>query len=86
MLTLEKIISYYKDSREVRRALAVKMLNNGLKVLEIEGILQVSDFFLKAKWKLIYQTEGGQGLLLRYPTLCTEPFKYLIFNDFKIGR
>jgi transposase len=54
MLTLEEIISCSKDSREVKRALSVKMLNKGFKVLEIEGILQVSDSFI-SKWKLIYQ-------------------------------
>ncbi len=65
MLTLEDIISNSKDSREVKRALAVKMLMKNLKVSEIEGILQVSNSFI-SKWKLIYQTEGAQGLLLRY--------------------
>jgi len=65
MLSLEEIIANSKDAREVKRAVAVKMLEQGFLVKEIEAVLQVSDSFI-SKWKLIYQKEGAIGLLLRY--------------------
>ena len=65
MVNLEEIITNSKDAREVKRAIAVKMLEQGFLVLEIKTVLQVSDSFI-SKWKLIYQKEGAQGLILRY--------------------
>lgn len=65
MLSLEEIISNSKDSREVKRALAVKMIIKGFLVKEIELILQVKRSFI-SKWKLIYETEGAPALLLKY--------------------
>jgi putative transposase len=65
MLSLENIISNSKDSREVKRALAVKMIIKGFLVKEIELILQVKRSFI-SKWKLIYETEGAPALLLKY--------------------
>ncbi len=65
MLSLEEIIANSKDAREVKRAVAVRMLEQGFLVKEIETVLQVSDSFI-SKWKLIYQREGAKGLLLRY--------------------
>ncbi len=65
MLSLEEIIANSKDTKEVKRALVVKMILQGFLVKEIEGLLQVSDSFI-SKWKLIYETEGASGLLLKY--------------------
>jgi len=65
MLSLEEIISNSKDSREVKRAVAVKMIIKGFLVKEIELILQVKRSFI-SKWKLIYETEGAPALLLKY--------------------
>ena len=55
-LKLEELIKTSKEPRELKRALAVKMIMSGLKVKEIEGILQVSDSFI-SKWKLIYEKQ-----------------------------
>jgi len=65
MLTLEEIITNSKETREVKRALAVKMIIQGVSVKDIEEILQVSDSFI-SKWKLIYLEEGAEALLLKY--------------------
>lgn len=65
MLTLEEIIANSKDYREIKRALAVKMIIQGLSVNKIAEILQVSDSFI-SKWKLTYESEGAQALLLKY--------------------
>ena len=65
MLSLEEIIVNSKDTREVKRALAVKMVMSGISVKEIEAILLVSDSFI-SKWKLSYETEGAGSLLLKY--------------------
>ncbi len=65
MLNLEEIIANSKDTREVKRALAVKMLIQGFSVSQVEGVLQVSDSFI-SKWKLIYEAEGAEALLLKY--------------------
>jgi len=65
MLSLEEIIANSKDSREVKRALAVKMIIKGFLVKEIEVILQVRRSFI-SQWKLIYETEGAKALLLKY--------------------
>ena len=64
-LKLEELIKTSKEPRELKRALAVKMIMSGLKVKEIEGILQVSDSFI-SKWKLIYEKQGTSGLRLKY--------------------
>lgn len=65
MLTLEEIIANSKDTREVKRALAVKMIIQGVSVKDIEDILQVSDSFISF-CPLIYAEEGSEGLLLKY--------------------
>ncbi len=65
MLNSEKIISSSKDVREVKRALAVQMVMAGLKLREACEILKVSDAFV-SKWKIIYEKEGAEGLLLKY--------------------
>jgi putative transposase len=65
MLNSEKIISSSKDVREVKRAIAVQMVSAGLKLREASEILKVSDAFV-SKWKIIYEKEGAEGLLLKY--------------------
>ncbi|RKZ52641.1 MAG: hypothetical protein DRR16_19005 [Candidatus Parabeggiatoa sp. nov. 3] len=65
MLTLEEIIANSKDTFDIKRALAVKMIIQGVSVKDIEDILQVSDSFI-SKWKVIYAEEGSEGLLLKY--------------------
>ena len=66
MLTLEQIIDTNSDSRELKRALAVKLvLESTLKNNEIANFLQVSEAFV-SKWKNIYEQQGAEALLLGY--------------------
>ena len=64
MLTLKNIIDT-GDSREIKRALAVKMVILGFKVKDICDALEISVAFV-SKWKIIYEKEGAKGLLLHY--------------------
>ena len=64
MLRLEDIIDS-KDGRELKRAIAVKMILQGFKTGDICDLLEVSDAFV-SKWKIVYENEGAKGLLLHY--------------------
>lgn len=65
MESLDKIINGSKDVREVKRALSVKMVENGLSGIAVSGLLNVSPQYV-SKWKGIYETQGAEGLLLGY--------------------
>lgn len=65
MNTLDDIILMGKDAREIRRAMAVKMVLHGFGVRDIEALLNVSDSFV-SKWKGVYEEKGAPGLALGY--------------------
>jgi len=65
MLNLEDIINNSEDVRELKRALAVNMRTEGTDVSAICGGLKVSDSYV-SKWKIIYEKEGAEGLLIKY--------------------
>jgi len=65
MQTVEEIIKYSNDSRELKRALAVKMSLTRIKHQDIANFLQVSPSFI-SKWCLIYEQQGALALLLNY--------------------
>lgn len=64
MLKLEEIIDA-AEGREIKRAIAVKMVLLGFKTKDICDLLEVSDAFV-SKWKIIYENEGAGGLRLHY--------------------
>ncbi len=64
MLTLEEIIDA-PEGREIKRAIAVKMVVLGFKTKDVCDLLDASDSFV-SKWKTIYENEGADGLRLRY--------------------
>jgi putative transposase len=65
MESIEKIIEESKDSREVKRAIAVKMSPERVKHQNIARYLQVSASYI-SKWVMIYEKQGANGLLLNY--------------------
>ena len=65
MLNLEDIINMSEDVRELKRACAVKMYAEGVETGRICEVLKVSDSYV-SKWKIIYEREGAEGLLLKY--------------------
>ena len=65
MQSLEQIIDYSRDARELKRALAVKMFQRRMKNQDIAKLLQVSPSFI-SKWSLIYEEQGALALLLNY--------------------
>lgn len=65
MASVDEIISESKDVREVKRALSVKMVQQGMAPRQIGELLNVSVQYV-SKWKLIYQAEGVGGLMLGY--------------------
>ena len=64
MFTLEGIIDS-KAGREIKRAIAVKMVSQGFLTTDICDLLDVSDSFV-SKWKTIYEEQGAKGLFLHY--------------------
>jgi transposase len=64
MLKLEEIIDS-PEGREIKRALAVKMVLDGFKTKDIGDLLEVSDSFV-SQWKTTYEQEGANGLRLHY--------------------
>ena len=64
MLKLEEIIDA-AEGREIKKAIAVKMVLLGFKTKDICDLLEVSDAFV-SKWKIIYENEGASGLRLHY--------------------
>lgn len=75
METLDEMINDSGDPRELKRALSVKMGQEGYKPQQISRVLNVSEQYV-SKWKRVYETEGVSGLGLGYegkkPYLATE--------------
>ena len=65
MLNLEDIINCSEDVRELKRACAVSMYSEGAEVERICEALKVSDSYV-SKWKIIFEKEGAEGLLMKY--------------------
>ncbi|MBF0121668.1 MAG: helix-turn-helix domain-containing protein, partial [Desulfobacterales bacterium] len=64
MLKLEDIIDS-KEGREIKRAIATKMVLQGFDTKDICKLLEVSDSFV-SKWKNIYEDKGAEGMLLSH--------------------
>lgn len=64
MSTLDDIIDS-SANLEVKRALAVKMINSNFKTDEISLLLNVSASFV-SKWKIIYEDQGVEALSVNY--------------------
>lgn len=64
-MTLDDFISTSTDSRELKRALAVKMSLTDLAHTLISTLLQVSEPFV-SKWVACYHADGVAGLRLHY--------------------
>ena len=65
---LNELINFIKttrDSREVKRAIAVKLALEGYTYTKIQLILNISLGFI-SKWKEIFLSEGIGGLTLKY--------------------
>jgi putative transposase len=63
---LNNFINSNPDSRELKRALAVKMvLIENKSVKEVQQLLNVSKSAV-SRWKLAYQGQGLDGLRLKY--------------------
>ena len=62
MPSLDEIISASRDVREVKRALSIKMLQNGLSAVAVSTLLNVSVQWV-SKWKVKYEAEGSAGYL-----------------------
>ena len=65
MQSLDEIISESSDVREVKRALSVKLLQNGLSATVVSEVLKVSVQYV-SKWKVKYEAEGASGLAVGY--------------------
>ena len=65
LLELENFIASNPDPRELKRALAVRMLIEGICRETIQNILGVSSPFI-SKWKINYALHGIEGLLLNH--------------------
>lgn len=65
MEELNAFIESNPDSRELKRALAVKMTLQGYSHRQIQAILQVSSGFI-SKWKQAFVNKGLSGLKLGY--------------------
>lgn len=65
MKSLDEIIENSKDVREVKRALAVKMVLGDLTPQQVKETLKVSGQFI-SKWKVIFEKDGAEKLKLSY--------------------
>ena len=63
MQSLEQFIENRQDKREIKRAIAVRMLLSGYKHDVIMSILEVSSGFI-SKWKKAFFENGVEGLKL----------------------
>ena len=63
--SLQEFIDYRPDAREVRKALAVKLVYQGYKYEEIQTILDVSVGSITS-WKQTYEEYGISGLRLNH--------------------
>lgn len=64
-MTLEELIASQPDSRELKRALTVKMRIQGMKHREIQEILGVHSSYI-TRWSKSYQEQGIEGILLKH--------------------
>ena len=65
MDSLDEMINQSRDPRELKRALSVKMGQEGYKPQQISQLLNVSEQYV-SKWKGVYEAEGVGGLALGY--------------------
>jgi len=65
LLELESFIASNPDPRELKRAVAVRMLMEGICRETIQTILGVSSSFI-SKWKINYTLQGIEGLRLKH--------------------
>ena len=65
MDSLDEMINQTRDPRELKRALSVKMGQEGYKPQQISRLLNVSEQYV-SKWKGVYEAEGVKGLVLGY--------------------
>ena len=65
MSDLEQLIQSHPDGRVLKRALTIKMLEQGLSGTQISEILQVSPQYV-SKWKGAYAQGGVESLQLGY--------------------
>jgi transposase len=65
MTCLDEIINESKDVREVKRALSVKMVLQGVSPIQISNILNVSLQYV-SKWKVKYESEGASSLFISH--------------------
>ena len=65
MGSLEELIEETKDARELKRALSVKMMRNGMAATQVGELLQVTPQYVR-KWHGRYAAEGVEGLRLGY--------------------
>jgi putative transposase len=62
---LTEFIQSNCDARELKRALAVQMVQQDYRYAQIQALLQVSVGFI-SKWKQVFEVQGVSGLQLRY--------------------
>ena len=62
---LEEFIKTNPDSRELKRALAVKLALSGYAYRAIQEIIGVTPGFI-AKWKKEFISAGIEGIILKY--------------------
>ena len=65
MDTLSQFIASTTDARELKRALAVQMRQQGYLYQQIESLLEVSESFI-SKWQQLYRQQGIDALKLGY--------------------
>ncbi len=65
MDALNQFIATTTDARELKRALAVQMRQQGYPYQHVESLLQVSESFI-SKWQQIYRQQGIDALKLGY--------------------
>ena len=65
MNSLDEIIDTSSEVREVKRALSVKMVLQGISVATVSELLNVSVQYV-SKWKVKYEVEGIDSLALGY--------------------
>lgn len=68
---LKSFIDSNPDPRELKRALAVQMVQQGYLYTDIQAVLQVSLGFI-TKWKQSYEGNGIEGLRLGRKSYLTE--------------
>jgi len=65
MESLDEIINESRESREVKRALSVKMVRQGVATSQVCGLLNVSPQYV-SKWRVQYEAAGAASLLLAH--------------------